>query len=197
MRLWCVIRGIVGLVLLSCGLVSAAHAATTRFVVDPSSVSVRFVSTASIETVVGKTTQLRGWLQLDPQQLGTATAEFAVPLAALQTGNRLRDREMREDYLETGKFAEARFVLRRLSGAKSVPSGGVAHLEAQGTFSVHGISRAITVPVKLNSQAANRLTLEAHFPIRLSDYGIERPQFILLRLADTVQLTVRARLVAP
>lgn len=190
-------RGSVGLVLLwYCELVPAANAATTRFAVDPSSVSVRFVSTASIETVVGKTTQLRGWLQLDPQQLGTATAEFAVPLAALQTGNRLRDREMREDYLETGKFPEARFVVRRLSGATHLQSGTVAHVEAQGTFSVHGVSRPITVPVKLNSQATGHMTLEAHFPIRLSDYGIERPQFILLRLADTVQLTVRARLVA-
>jgi polyisoprenoid-binding protein YceI len=171
-----------------------------RFIMTPSdgTTLVRFDSKAPLESFGGKTQQVRGEIYLDPAALGdSATVNVEVDLATLETGIGLRDQHMRDNHLETKRFPLAVFRGARIVGehpARLAPGEGVA-LEIEGLFALHGIERTMRVPVNVVYEVAagqERLGIECRFLVKLSDYGIPRPQFLALKVADEQRITFRA-----
>lgn len=62
-----------------------------------------------------------------------------VALGNLQTGIDMRDRHMREKYLEVEKYPQARLIIAR-SSLKLPQPGAQLKSEAEGTLSLHGAS---------------------------------------------------------
>jgi polyisoprenoid-binding protein YceI len=57
----------------------------------------------------------------------------------------------------------------------------------EGTFALHGVSRRIRIAVEVTYHpvpAPGRIEFHTEFPVALADYGIERPQFLFLKLAE-------------
>jgi polyisoprenoid-binding protein YceI len=162
---------------------------------------VQFTSEAPMETVTGTTHTATGFVEMDPSGTGEgARGEVHADLASLKTGIDLRDRHMRENHLETGKYPEAVFTLTSLT----LPSGGLpegirTRVAAQGTFKLHGIERTIepeTYFTLHNSATGSTLQIESNFTVRLPDYLIKRPQFLLMRLAEEQRVHVELHAVA-
>ncbi len=164
---------------------------------------VTFTSKAPLETIVGRTGEVLGLITVDPGDIGgSAEGRMEVDLASLRTGIGLRDSHMREQYLETNKFPEAVFEItgvikasqNRLDDQKPV------ELKLEGTFSVHGVSRQITVPVTVTYMKESEATSARHpgdllhivgtFDILLSEYSIKRPQFVILKLDDKQRIDI-------
>lgn len=164
---------------------------------------VTFTSKAPLETIVGKTSQVRGYVTVDPADIkGSATGKIEVDLASLQTGIGMRDRHMREQYLETDKFPKTTFEITRVveAGGNVLEDQKPVEMVLEGNFTVHGVTRLIEVPVtakliKESEETKARhpgdiLHIQATFDVLLSDHQINRPQFVFLKLDEKQKVDI-------
>jgi polyisoprenoid-binding protein YceI len=158
---------------------------------------VTFTSKAPLETVVGKTGEITGYIEVDPADIsGTSSARLEVDLASLKTGIGLRDNHMRDQYLEVEKFPTAVFLLTEIkeSGGNSLEHNVPVDLTLIGDFTVHGVTRQVEVTAKAvylketdDTKArlpGDLLHITATFDVYLTEHDIKRPQFVILKLDD-------------
>ena len=70
--------------------------------------------------------------------------------------------------------------------------------DAEGTFSLHGVSRRIRVHIDATYRAGARvIEFQTEFPVTLEDYKISRPEFLFMKLAQTQDVRVSAVASAP
>lgn len=191
--------------ILVCGLLAGMPGLATAatFLVHPGRENkVVFVSKASMESFEGKTNRLEGTIQVDPSNLGDSIeVHLEVDLASLDTGLPLRNKHMRENHLETDKYPKAIFegaAVRGPVGAALEP-GKAKRFDVEGTFTVHGVSRRLRIQVDavyLPSPGGDRISFQTAFPVLLSDYKIDRPQFLFLKLAESQEVRVAGVAVA-
>lgn len=164
-----------------------------HFAVDAGKSGVAFTSKAPFETFVGSTHAIKGWVQLDEKNLLSARAEITVVVDGIKTGNRLRDKDMRVKFMETKKYPEIRFELQKIiSGPRTLSVGTNIQLLADGIFTIHGVAKHQKVELNVaRDMASNTITVQTKFPIVLGDYQIERPKFLLMKLAESVDVSVK------
>jgi polyisoprenoid-binding protein YceI len=172
----------------------ASPASPERYVVragDDGS-SVKFVSKAAMEVFEGKTHAVTGRVTLDPGALGdTLDISVSVDMTRLATGIALRDRHMRENHLHTERFPIATFEGGRIAeGTGPLAVGQARRVALDGTLTIHGVARRVTLPVDLARDATGTLRLVAEFPVALADHGIPRPKFLVLKLGEVPQVSV-------
>ncbi|MCC5936497.1 MAG: YceI family protein [Lunatimonas sp.] len=138
---------------------------------------VEFVSEAPLNKFSGKSSVLKGLIDFDQNLL-----DFYLDLNTLKTGIGLRDRHMRENYLETDKFPFAEFT-GKLEPVPPLEEGKETAVNAIGKFKIHGIERdlRVTGSVLLKN---NLLTLKTSFQVRLGDHDIEVPKIVFYELAE-------------
>lgn len=114
--------------------------------------------------------------------------KVSVQLASLDTGIGLRNRHMKEKYLETGKYPLAVLVVPRAS-LKTPAAGQKVSGEASGTMTIHGK----TQPVKLHYDAANeggiyRIVGTTALDIRTFDINV--PSYLGVTVKPNVDVEV-------
>jgi len=163
---------------------------------------VRFISDAPFEDFEGITRRVDGFVFLAGEGLAGVTDlshsefHFEVDLASLDTGLGLRNRHMRENYLETERFPFASFSGRVLELAEI--GEGVLLAKAGGTFTIHGVSRPREIDCRVSSaelaQSATGqggLRVECAFQVALSDHDIPIPKLMFMKISDVVELDLR------
>jgi len=184
------------LVILALSPLRAAYAETFQIEPKEEGTLVKFRSEAPIESFEGKTKEVKGHITVDLSDLSdSADVYVEVPLATLDTGIGLRNKHMRENHLETEKYPDAVFEGSRVVDP---PSGGLEpdstyRFEMQGDFSLHGVTREITVPIEATysrGDGTEILRIETEFDVRLADYDISRPSFLFMQLDEVQHVTV-------
>lgn len=148
--------------------------------------SVEFLSKAPLNEFVGKSAHLNGLVNLEENLL-----DFYVDLNTLNTGIGLRDRHMRENYLETKKYPYAEFT-GKINAIPTLENGQSRSVTAKGKFKIHGVEKEIEVPGKLTAISKNELQLDASFKVLLSDYNIDIPKVVFYELAEEQEVTIKA-----
>lgn len=148
--------------------------------------SVEFLSKASLNEFTGVSSSLNGLVDLEKNLL-----DFFVDLNTVKTGIGLRDRHMRENYLETKKFPFAEFT-GKIETLPTLTKGQSKEVLAKGKFKIHGVEREIEVPGKLTMVSDNELKLEAQFKVLLSDYKIDIPTVVFYELSEEQVVTIQA-----
>jgi polyisoprenoid-binding protein YceI len=138
-----------------------------------------------------KTNALDGELSMSAQRPGEVDGTLVVDLKTLETGISLRDTHMREQYLEVQKgeqFAAARLNRIRLAGIEP------ASLAGNGTFTgmltLHGVEREVTGKAEVKSSGES-LQVLATFPVKVSDFNIQKPRYLGVGVKDQVTVAVR------
>ena len=175
---------------------------------------VQFISRAPLEKIVGRASNTKAEVKIaDLSDIvdGAISVEFRVDLASVDTGIALRDTHMRDKYLETDKHPYAVFTVNDVLSAhviepdgskrtvQGLTAGQETFINAAGTFELHGVTRSITVgdlsvtyvPSSTHTKAVrpgDLLRIAGSFSFKLGDYEIERPQFVLLRVAEDVSI---------
>ena len=181
------------LALMAGGLVPVGAVAQEYQVDLSKSRSVRFVSDAPFEDFEGITERIDGYVLLEEDSLraGDTVAGgeiyFEVELASLDTGIGLRDRHMRENYLETERFPYARYSAD-IEGARVSPGGGWI-VTTSGDFNVHGVGRPLSVEC-LVSPAGGGYRVRCEFQLRLPEHDIEIASLMFLKISEVVELAV-------
>ncbi len=163
-----------------------------------------FDSKAPLEKIVGTTSKITGHIQVNPKDITKGLkAAFALDLASLKTGIDKRDEHMRDNFLETAKYPTAMLTIDKVTKAsdKMLMDGKTLMVDAEGTLSLHGVKNTvqledITVTYFDESEATkgrlpgDLLIINGGFSLNLPDYSIEVPQFIFLKLAETIKVSV-------
>ncbi|WP_425638856.1 YceI family protein [Algoriphagus yeomjeoni] len=147
---------------------------------------VNFLSKASLNEFNGESDKLNGLIDLDKNLL-----DFYIDLNTLETGIGLRDKHMRDNYLETDKYPFAEFT-GKMNTIPSLSTGSKSSVTAIGTFKIHGVERQIQVKGTLSKNAKGELELEGGFNVLLSDYNIEIPKLVFYELAEKQEVTLKA-----
>jgi len=179
--------------MLSVSLLAAtvAFADPSMFTVEPGNAAtlVQFKSQATLETVVGKTRTATGFVELGDS---AGRSEIHVDLASLKTGISKRDQDMRDDFLQTKQYPEAVFTVTQLD----LPQTGLTEntrtrVTVKGNLTLHGTTREVEPETYLTlGTGSQTLRIESAFVVKLPDYNIARPQFLLLRLAEEQNISV-------
>lgn len=160
---------------------------------------VTFVSRASIEEFEGVTQRIDGYVLLNTPLLSLETGGegtelyMEVDLASLDTGIGLRNRHMRENYLEVERYPYAIYQAR-IDRVENL-SGGRMRVASSGRFSIHGVTREIAVPCDVTPDE-DGYRARCAFQVLLSDYDIEIPSVMFMKLSNEIRVRLDFR-VAP
>jgi polyisoprenoid-binding protein YceI len=174
--------------------VAAAPAAGTRtFKFDATGSKLGFTVTRPGEVVEGTATQFSGMVRVDPEhpdREGSVTLE--VDAATMVTGNRLRDRTMRNSHLETETYPIIRFESTSAkTTAEPLRPGEKRPVEVEGRLLLHGVTRSVKIPVTLGYDGA-LLTADGNVSFTLSEFSIPIPKLLWFVLDDKVTVTFHA-----
>lgn len=158
-----------------------------EFITDKGTVV--FLSKAALSEFTGESNQLNGLLDLNKNLM-----DFYLDLNTIKTGIGLRDRHMRENYLETKKFPFAEFT-GKLSTIPDLEEGQKSEVSTMGLFKIHGVEKEIEVKGHLTRIKSDQIQLEASFKVLLSDYMIDIPKVMFYELAEEQEVTISAVLI--
>lgn len=173
----------------------ARSAVTTAISVNPEKSAVEFLATGrpSALKIKGEGGKPEGRLQVES---GNLKGELKTDLDQFETGIKLRDRHMKEKYLETAKEGNKIAVLR-LSEAQ-IPAGFLngdkkaENLPFKGTLKLHGVEKEVSGIYSAHlSKDKSAVGGEAQFKIKLTDFGVAIPSFSGITVAEEVEIKVR------
>jgi len=147
---------------------------------------VRFISDAPIEDFDGTTNKIDGyaiWEGNEPLQKSEIYLE--VDLASIDTGIGLRNRHMREHYLETDKYPRAEYSGKLTKAEKQ--SDTVYKVATEGKMTIHGVENPFAAEGTVTVDGM-LFRVQVSFPIKLSDYKIKIPKIMFYKIDETMDL---------
>jgi hypothetical protein len=114
----------------------------------------------------------------------TLSVESTLVLNTLDTGIEMRDEHMKEKYLQTKEYPNAILKIEKISLPAGFEAKPVAIKDQKfdGVLNLHGKDQKVSGTYSLS----DKLELTAQFNIKLSDYGIEIPEYLGIKVADSV-----------
>lgn len=174
--------------LASFALAGAVSAAPTSFdFKDPKGVNnVRFDLDAPLESMSGTANGVTGTVLFDPANPAATTGRIVVAADSLRLPNaRMQEHLHSPQWIDVAKYPEIAFEVTKLSNVKT--SGSETTADVTGKFTLRGIAKEITVPVKIShlpdalsrrqpNAKGDLLVLRAEFSITRDDFGIQPGQ---------------------
>ena len=137
-----------------------------------------------------KTTSVEGTVTPDPSKPSALSGELAVDLATLDTGISLRNRHLRDNYLEVQKGAGfERAVLSDIVLEADDAERFEGRTRFTGTLLLHGTKRPVEGEAELERSGPG-VTVKASFPVTLAEFGIAEPRYLGVGVRDEVQVKV-------
>lgn len=175
------------LAVLLAGVLPPATAASFRIQSGEVRVSVPLRPGGAFEA---KSTALEGRLRASGARPVLLAGEIALDLAAIDTGIELRNRHLRDNYLEVAKgagFDQA--VLGEIRVAEADGPGFRGRSAFTATLLLHGVKRAVGGSAEIRA-AGDGVRVEASFPVTLTDFGITPPEYMGVGVGSKVLVRV-------
>lgn len=134
----------------------------------------------------GKTSDVNGTIVADPANPSASTVLININVDSLDTGVGLRNKEMRERYLETAKFGTATFKSVSVTGPASIAPNAPADINVTGDLTLHGVTKRMTIAVRIVLLPDGRIHATTGFKIHMPDFGISVPHNVLVTVNDEV-----------
>ena len=185
----------------SIGLAATALAAPETFdFKDPKGINnAGFKLDAPLESINGSASGITGAVTFDPENPAVTRGKIVVAASTLMLPNPMQQGHMRSDkWLDVAKYPVISFEATELKNVKS--QGDVTTADAAGTFTCKGVSKEITIPVKLTylkdklgqrvpNMKGDLLVIRSSFSIKRSDFNINPGQFED-KVSDEIDLTL-------
>ncbi len=178
--------------LLTLALAGAALAAGTTFDVDKAHSGVSFSIRHLLTQVTGKFNDYSGTIVYDPANPAAGSVEFTIQAKSIDTGVEKRDGHLRSpDFFDVEKFPTITFK------SEKVAAKGKDELDVTGPLTMHGVTKTVTVPVKLlgtmDAFGGKRAGFQANFTVSRKDFGISWNKALdagAMLLGDDVAVTI-------
>jgi polyisoprenoid-binding protein YceI len=174
--------------LLLISAVACVAASETAYDLDPSQTEIKFSLNSTLHTVHGTFKLTRGSIRLDPDA-AKASGEIVIDLTSGASGNGSRDKRMHKEILESQKYPEAVFTPDRVEG--HIAPQGTSEIDVHGIFRMHGADHELTMYWQVLANGSQYIAT-THFAIPYLQWGMKNPSNFLLKVADKVEIDVRA-----
>jgi polyisoprenoid-binding protein YceI len=167
---------------------------------DPKTVNnVVFRTDAPLESINGTATGISGTVTFDPAEPAATRGKIIVEAASLRVPNSIMEEGLQSDsWLDVAKYPRITFEVIGFDNVKT--DGDKTAADVTGTFTLHGVSNKITIPVTMTflkdrlhdrfpKLKGDLLVVRSSFTIKRSDYGINKAKFED-KVADEIQLTL-------
>jgi polyisoprenoid-binding protein YceI len=167
---------------------------------DPKGVNnVVFKLDAPLEAITGSASGITGKVNFDPANPAATTGKIVVAASSLRVPNSMMQGHLQgAQWMDIEKYPEISFDAKELKNVKT--SGDTTTADAVGTLSIRGVSKEVTVPVKLTylkdklgqrvpNQKGDLLVIRSNFSVNRADYGIN-PRAPQDKVAETIDLTL-------
>ncbi|MCB0742542.1 MAG: YceI family protein [Ignavibacteriae bacterium] len=146
---------------------------------------IKFISDAPIEDFEGVTDNIDGYLFYEKDLTNESQLYFEVDLRTLDTGIGLRNRHMRENYLETEQYPMAAYT-GKITKAEKLEENQF-EVQVSGEMNIHGISipQIIEGRIIINDWGIRVIT---NFIVKLSDHKIEIPSLMFMKIDENMDL---------
>lgn len=168
---------------------------------DPKGVnSVQWLVESRLEPIAGSANGISGDLVIDAKNPSASRGKIVIATASMKSPNDLMTEHLRGDgWLNAAKYPTIEFTLKKLSKVKQ--TGDQVKATATGDFTLHGITKEISVPVtglliKDGSTERTRgavkgdlVRIRTEFKVKRSDFDISKgtPTFLV---ADEIEIRV-------
>ena len=154
-------------------LVAASAFAADSFVVDRNHSEATFQVRHLVSRVSGKFGDFTGSISVDQASPAASAVEFTIKTASIDTGVADRDKDLRSaNFFEVEKYPEISFKSTSIK-----PSSRKDVYDVTGTFTMHGVTKTITLPVEFlgfikDPRGNQRAGFTARATLNRKDYGI-------------------------
>jgi polyisoprenoid-binding protein YceI len=136
-------RGFLSAGLASLLMASVATAAPETFKFDKAHSHIGFRIRHFVSKVEGRFKEYDGVITLDRQNPAASNVELTIQAASIDTGNEGRDKDLRSpNFFDVEKYPTITF-----KSTKVIPKGNDTY-DVTGDFTMHGVTKTITVPVR-------------------------------------------------
>lgn len=170
---------------------------------------ITFVSDAMLETINGVSSQLHGELQVDPNDLSNVSGKLQVPVKSIRTGIALRDEHLQSaKWMNAKKWPDVTFEIDKVTGAKKLSPGKTESLKIHGKLTAHGVTRKVVAQARARYYpltdelrqtpgiTGDLIRGKARFKIKLSDYNIDIPAPVRLKVSNEITVNINLRAMA-
>lgn len=167
--------------------------AAVKLTLDRNASSAEFLAVGRPSTLKIRGTKAKpeGQLTINGESV---QGEISLNLSEFETGIGLRDRHMKEKYLEVEKegFQKSKLKIKSIAlPATFWKSPSPQSALFKGTLFLHGVEKEIEGHIEIAEAAKDELTGLAKFTIMLPEYGIAIPSFSGVTVAEKVDLEIK------
>jgi polyisoprenoid-binding protein YceI len=154
---------------------------------------------APLESINGSASGVYGAITFDPENPGATKGQITVSTASLMVPNPMQRQHMLgNQWLDAAKFPTINFESKEFKNIQT--AGDTTTADVTGTFTLKGVSKELTVTVKLTylkdklgervpNQKGDLLVIRSSFTIKRSDFNINRGQFED-KVSDNIEITL-------
>ena len=145
-----------------------------------------FKTDAVLESINGAANGISGTVTFNPQNPGATKGKIVVAANSLTVPNKMMNGHLFSPmWLDVEKYPDITFDVKELKNVKT--TGDATTADATGTFTLHGVSKELTVPVKLTylpgklgqrvpNMNGDLLVVRTNFELKRSDFKINPGQ---------------------
>ncbi|MEZ5046542.1 MAG: YceI family protein [Chitinophagaceae bacterium] len=151
--------------------------------------SISFVSDAPLEIISASTRTFKAIYEPNKKQ-------FAVTILMntfVGFNGDLQTDHYNENYLETQKYPEAKFVGKIIEPLDCLTKGRYT-VRAKGKFTLHGITQDKTILCIVQVLNENEIIINADFELNLAEYNISIPKIVNKKIAENIKVKFNATL---
>lgn len=160
-----------------------------------------WTSDAPLEKIKGTAEGVSGSFTIDPKNLAGLRGTISAQVATMKTGNGTRDEHLRgAQWLDAARHPQISFTIASVSNVRV--TGNKATATATGTFSMHGVTRQMSIPFTitwLDESAATQkrapgdlVMVEASFTVALKDFKVAGSQGLVgSKVGETIAITAK------
>lgn len=146
---------------------------------------------SSLHDTVTTWPQVGGEIRADVDNLVDAAVAVTVDMTDFDAGDFLRNRKLKKD-LGLASHPEARFRLAKVLEVSRDAQSGAFDARAEGVLAWRGreVTLEVTGAGKIDEQ---RIDARAEFSLDVTELGVTPPRFLMLKVADVVDVSVEIR----
>lgn len=149
-----------------------SFAQAQEYKIDPVHSSATFkVRHMMVSTVVGRFSDVEGTIVYDENDPSKCKVDATIKTASVSTDNNFRDGDLKNNFLEVGKYPEMKF-----SSTKVEKRGN--QWVATGPLTIKDVTKTVEIPFEIdkgNTQFGPAVGVTADFKINRADYHVEKP----------------------
>lgn len=142
----------------------------------------KWTSDAPLEKIQGTAEGVTGTFNIDPANLSGIRGTISAKVSTMKSGNATRDKHIQSaDWLDASQHPTISFTI---TSVKNITvNGNKMNATAVGNFTMHGVTKQISIPFSLTYLDASAKTkerasgdlvmIEANFTVSLADFNVK------------------------